>query len=160
MLGLRKTDPFHNETYRYGDPNCLIEEGKDCAQSGLIYEITCRSCPETGNQGPKTTRDPGGQGKDNYIGLARTSAPCRMASHLAGQRAKLKSNPLHRHGLEVHNRVPQQYRTRILARERNILPLNILEGLYIERQGPGTSINERNESGRGIVCLTASWGIP
>ena len=41
--------------------------------------------------------------------------------------------------------------------EKNLLPLSILEGLYIEKQDPTQRLNERNESGRGgLVRMIAS----
>ena len=40
---LRRTDPFHPGTCRFQDPDCIVETGKDCAQTGCIYEITCTS---------------------------------------------------------------------------------------------------------------------
>ena len=130
--------------------------------SGAIYEITCDACmdPVDPNQTQKTSRDPGGQARYNYIGMTRTSVHCRMASHLQGQRSRAAANPLYRHGVDHHNGDPQSYTTRIIARERNLLPLNIVEGLHIERQINGTSMNERQEYGRGgIVRLTAERGI-
>ena len=79
-----------------------------------------------------------------------------MLSHLQGQRAKSSSNPLHRHDEECHDGEVQEYITRILTTERNILPLTIVEGLYIEKQFTGSSFNERNEIGRGaLVRLVA-----
>ena len=55
---------------------------------------------------------------------------------------------------------PQRYTTRILATERTVLPLSILEALYIEKQVPGSSLNERNEFGRGsIIRLSAERAI-
>ena len=82
---------------------------------------------------------------------------CRMQGHLSGQRAKSKSNPLHRHDVEAHNGIPQLYKCRILARERCQLPLNILEALYIEKQRPLTSLNDKNEAGRGgLVRMRAT----
>ena len=38
---IRRTDPFKTPYYRFKDPNCIVEQGKDCAKTGLIYEITC-----------------------------------------------------------------------------------------------------------------------
>ena len=47
--------------------------------------------------------------------------------------------------------------------EQNLLPLCVNEGLYIEKQWTGFSINDRNEARRGgIIRLTAlrlTWGI-
>ena len=80
-----------------------------------------------------------------------------MQSHLKGQKSKDKSNPLFRHDTEVHSGEMQTYKTRILNTERNLLPLCILEGLYIEKQDPAQRLNERNENGRGgLVRLIAS----
>ena len=68
-----------------------------------------------------------------------------------------RSNPLFRHDEDIHNGMTQSYKTRILATEMNLLPLCILEGLYIEKQDPQLRMNERNESGRGgIIRLVAS----
>ena len=105
---------------------------------------------------PKDNRGPGKQGKLNYIGMTSTSVHCRMQGHLSGQRAKLKSNPLHRHDQESHGGQEQKYTTRILRRERGLLPLSVIEALYIEKQLEGTSLNEKNENGRGgLVRLRA-----
>ena len=80
-----------------------------------------------------------------------------MQGHLQGQKSKSSNNPLHRHDLECHNGEVQSYTTRIIAAERNLLPLRVTEGLYIEKQYPGTSFNERNENGRGnLVRLIAT----
>ena len=79
-----------------------------------------------------------------------------MAAHLKGQKARSSSNPLHRHDQEAHGGDPQEYLARILGRERSLLPLNILESLFIEKQSPGSSINSRMEGGRGgLVRLVA-----
>ena len=80
-----------------------------------------------------------------------------MVNHLKGQKSKNQSNPLHRHDLEIHQGEVQNYTTRILSSERNLLPLSVLEGIYIEKQRMGTTMNERNENGRGgLVRLTAT----
>ena len=108
----------------------------------------------------QTSRQPGGQLGPNYIGMTMTFVHYRMVDHLAGQKARRENNPLHRHDLNDHGGNPQTYKTRILGRERRILPLTILEALYIEGQAKGTSFNDRNEYGRGqIVRLTASRGL-
>ena len=73
---------------------------------------------------------------------------------------KLSSNPLWRHDDQVHEGVHQSYTTRILSKERNLLPLTIKEGLYIERQVPKTTLNDRNEFGRGSpIRLTAERSV-
>ena len=61
---------------------------------------------------------------------------------------------------EVHEGVNQKYTTRILSKERNLLPLTIKEGLYIERQVPQTTMNDRNEFRRGsLIRLTAELSV-
>lgn len=35
--GLRKTDPFKWLECRFKDPSCIVETGKDCAKTGVIY---------------------------------------------------------------------------------------------------------------------------
>ena len=94
------------------------------------------------------------------MGMTMTSVHCRMKDHLKGQRSKSGSNPLHRHDMDSHQGVPQVYKTRILGKEQRILPLSVLEGLYLEAQKPGTSINEKNERGRGgLIRLVATRGL-
>ena len=139
-----------------------MEQGKDCGAMGNIYEITCVKCQESVTQehGEQISRQPGGQLGPNYIGMTMTSAHCRMDSHLKGQLAKTQSNPLHRHDRDHHNGQVQEYKMRILSRELRVLPLSIMEALYIESQSPGSTMNERNEYGRGnIVRLVASRGV-
>ena len=154
---LRKADPFRNPKCRFNDPDCMVEGSKDCAKSGVIYEITCILCnTESDDPGPQS-RNPGSCQTYNYIGMTRTSCHWRMVSHLQGQRSQSESNPLHRHDTTHHGGVKQKYQTRILACERNLLPLRILEGLYIEKQNKLLSMNDRNENGRGsLIRLTAS----
>ena len=86
-----------------------------------------------------------------------TSMHAGMLAHKKGQQYKQTSSPLHRHDRDLHNGEVQLYTARILGRERSVFPLSILEGLYIENQKPGTSMNEKNEMGRGgLVCLMAT----
>ena len=153
--GLRKTDPFRRPSCRFNDPSCIVESTKDCAKTGILYEITCVTC----NQGvtDNFSRSPGACKTPNYVGMTRTSAHWRMQNHLQGQRSKSGGNPLYRHDCDKHEGEPQLYRARILTAERNLLPLACIEALYIEQQYPGTSFNDRNEGGRGsLVRLIAT----
>ena len=110
-----------------------------------------------GGEEKDCNKDPGGQLRYNYIGMTSTSVHARMLGHLDGQKAKSSSNPLHRHDMEVHSGDPQVYSTRIIRKERTLLPLSLTEALYIEKQSPGTSLNGREEGGRGsIVRLQAT----
>ena len=93
----------------------------------------------------------------NYVGMTRTSVHCQMLGHLQGQRSRSTDNPLHRHDVDAHEGVVQKYVTRVLTTERNLLPLAIIEGLYMEKQYPESSINGRNEQGwRALERLIAS----
>ena len=80
-----------------------------------------------------------------------TSVHQRMKDHLKDQRSRVKKSPMYRHDTETHEGSPQTYTARILTRERTCFPLALTEGLYIEGQVSGTSLNERNEQGRGAL---------
>ena len=153
IVTVRKADPFRSEQCRYRDPKCIVEVNRDCALQGCIYEITCNACKEPINDQTNTreTRDPGGQNRQHYIGMTMSSVHARMKDHLKDQKSKLKKSPMFRHDSEAHQGVPQMYTTRILARELSCFPLALTEGLYIESQVYGTSLNERNEQGRGAL---------
>ena len=49
----------------------------------------------------------------------------------------------------LHQGEFQKYTVRIVRKERNLLPLCIMEALYIEKQVVGTTLNDNNEYGRG-----------
>ena len=72
-----------------------------------------------------------------------------MLAHRNGQRGKQSSNPLYRYDGDHHQGEPQSYTARILTREQKLLPLNVIESLYIEAQAPNTTMNKKNEHGRG-----------
>ena len=44
IAALRKTDPFRTNQCRFRDPACIVEESKDCASIGCIYEVACATC--------------------------------------------------------------------------------------------------------------------
>ena len=159
MATLRQADPFFAGGCRFSDPRCPVESNKDCSLQSALYEITCDSCKDPvdpDNHQEKESRRPGCQSRFNYIGMTRTSVHQRMIGHLKGQKSKSTKNPLFRHDRDVHGGEPQTYTTRILQRERNLLPLCIIEGLFIEKQMAGTTLNDKNEFGRGsIVRLSA-----
>ena len=155
---LRRADPFKMAGCRFQDGSCMVDAKQDCSQMGCIYEICCKACQDPVHQDQaktKVTREPGGQDRVNYVGMTRTSVHARMISHLKNQKSKLQSSPLWRHDRDSHEGEHQEYETRILTREKTILSLAITEGLYIEAQMPETSLNEKNEKGRGgIIRLT------
>ena len=111
----------------------------------VIYEITCNSCQQNVDTESKRSREPGKQEGKNYIGMTMMSSHCRMVSHLSGQRTKSIKNPLWRHDKDAHDGQHQQYTIRIMARDKGVLPFSIVEALWIEKQIPETSLNERNE---------------
>ena len=54
----------------------------------------------------------------------------------------------------------QNYITRILKKEKNLLPLAITQALYIEKQLPKTTINQKKEYGQGaLIRLTAERSV-
>ena len=112
----------------------------------VVYEITCDICQDLIeiSDPVKESRRPRGQGRVNYVGMTSTSAHCRMASHLTGLKAKSAKNPLHRHDVASHDGVSQKYTMRILCKEKSLLPLSITEVLYIEKQVPMTTLDDRN----------------
>ena len=76
---LKKSDLFKRLGCRYGDKNCLVEQNKECAKMSVIYEITCNSCMEPINTEPdidSRSRDPGNQGRYQYIGMTWNSELC------------------------------------------------------------------------------------
>ena len=158
--GLKRNDPFFSGGCRFGDPDCIVEGGKDCATMQVVYEITCNKCQQSVDDVSKRSREPGKQQGKNYVGMTMTSTHCRMNSHLSSQRSKSSKNPLWRHDRDEHEGQHQQYTARIMAKEKGILPLSILEALWIEKQYPQTSLNERNEFGRGsIIRISAERAI-
>ena len=93
--------------------------------------------------------------------MTRSSVHARMIDHIKGQKAKQSKNPLYRHDRDVHDGNPQLYTTRVMNCQKNILPLTVMEALYIEKQVRGTSLNEKNELGHGaLIRLTAERSVP
>ena len=160
---LKQTDPFRESMCRFGDQKCMVETSKDCSKMSVVYEITCNQCtkPVRDNMEiDERSRDPGNQGRPQYIGMTRSSVHSRMLDHLRGQKSKSGSNPLFRHDRDMHNGDPQTYTARIMNCQRNILPLTVMEALYIEKQQEGSSMNEKNEFGRGaLIRLTAERSV-
>ena len=61
---------------------------------------------------------------------------------------------MYHHDLDTHNGEPQEYRARILTREKSVIPLSLTEGLYIEGlwlKDSGYSAKERYDSIRGAI---------
>ena len=147
---VRRTDPFYDGNCKFGDSRCIVEHGTNCMSMGVMYEITCDQCQTPIDPENKVSKHsgkiPGTQGRVNYVGSTMTSLHNRMLSHLEGRKYKRKSSPLYRHDCDTHNEEPQTYIARIIGKDKTVFPLRLLEGLYIEAQPPGTSLNERNEN--------------
>ena len=147
--GLTTADPMREDGCIFKDDNCIVNRGDRCDKTGLVYKIHCVSCMEEVAEESKESH--------NYIGLTRTSVHSRMKTHLNDQRIKKSKSPLHRHDVEHHNGVQQQYVTNIVNSEKKIVRLYSLEALSIEKQDSKLSMNERNEGGRGgVVRITAT----
>lgn len=56
---------------------------------------------------------------------------------------------MYRNDVEIHNGEVQTNWVRILTSERNLLPLEITESLYIEKQSKGASMNDEQEKWKG-----------
>ena len=57
---LRRSDPFKPDGCRFSDPDCIVQGKKDCAKTGVIYEITCVQCSKAGEEsGRPVPRKPG-----------------------------------------------------------------------------------------------------
>ena len=79
---------------------------------------------------------------------------------MLGEPHMYKSSPLYRHDHDKHGGEPQSYTIGIMNSQRNILPLTVMEALFIEKQQEGTSMNEKNEFGWGaLMRLTAERSV-
>ena len=126
----RKNDSLFQESDRFGDPNCITEDGKDCAAIHVVYKITCNSYQQSVSNESKRSREPDKHEGENYIGMTMTSSNCRMISHLSGQRTKSIKNPLWRYDKDPHDGQHQQYA--IMVRDKGVFPLIIVETLWIK----------------------------
>ena len=155
-IGLKKNNPFRSGGCQFGDQACIVDEKYSCADMKCIYMIKCVKCTE---QNPNEKEDPrqlGGVKSMHYVGMTSTTVHNRMLSHIAGQSAKTPGNALHQHDVEVHDGVPQEYSTIVVSKCRDLLSLTMEEAIRIEYQHDNTSMNGKNERGRGaMVRLTA-----
>ena len=65
---------------------------------------------------------------------------------------------MHKHDKDKHDGVVQYYTAHYVTEERSLLHLVMREGILIQHQMYGTSMNERKEKGRGtgIVRIQAA----
>ena len=73
----------------------------------------------------------------------------RMIAHRKGHRRKDPGNALFIHDKEHHNGERQEYSAVTAHREMILLNLMMKEAIMIEGQHHGTSMNAKNEKGRG-----------
>ena len=66
---------------------------------------------------------------------------------------------MHKHDILKHNGQVQQYTARYVTEERGILPLAMREGILIESQIHGTSLNDRKEKGRATGLVRIQAGV-
>ena len=149
-MGLKRKDPFPTNTCTFKDPKCQVKQGVDCSQVMNVYKITCLSC--TKEMGPSKGPDkPGKEKSPHYIGMTTCSLHNRMKTHQSHQSSGNMKGPQARHDKECHQGEKQVYQTEIVAKERKLLTLYTNEALWIEGQDPQSSLNERQEGGRGGV---------
>ena len=150
-IGLKKTNPFLTEGCQYGDPHCIAKGDKDCGRMGVVYAIKCKTCYSIINpEVRENPQKPGGIKSPHYIGMSACSLHSRMLDHRTGQkRGKSLKNPLVRHDKEAHNGVKQEYSAVMVHKEQALLNLVMKEAIMIEGQLHGTSINGKEERGRG-----------
>ena len=146
VANLKTSDLSRQDGCIFGDRNCIVKPNQRCDQSEVVYRITCNECSQEIHE------------TYNYVGCTRTSVHARMAGHLKLQNAKNSTRALYRHDLKVHNGDPQGYITEVLGKEKRNLRLYTLEAKHMEKQTPGLSMNDRQESSRRgeIVRLSAS----
>ena len=159
--GLKAGDPSKSKmNYVYGDSQCIVSPNHRCDQSGEVYKLQCKDCNTVIEEDNSMTRREADMRKPSYVGLTRTTAHSRMASHLKSRKYKYNSSPMWRHDRDAHGGIPQEYTCKIIGQERKIVRLHTREALEIERLGIGQKLNSREECGRGaIVRISAQRHI-
>ena len=158
-LGLKQKDPFSDNKCKFGDEECWVQDGK-CNAMGCIYNVTCIGCQEAID--PEIIQEfhkPGGTKTSHYIGMTSTSLHNRQKDHRLAHRRREEGNAMYKHDILKHNGQTQQYTARYITEERGILPLAMREGILIEKQLYGTSLNDRKEKGRGTGLVRIQAGV-
>ena len=150
MLGLRARDPFRIQQCRFNDLNCQVSTSVDCSMQDQTYIITCNGCmdPIASSNGVKPNL-PGGEGHPNYIRMTGTSLHARAKAYAQSVRSQTQSNAIAKHTKLCHNGVAQGFTMKPMAAHRTVLSRYKAEGIYIEKQIPLTSLNQKTEGGRG-----------
>ena len=154
-MGLKVKDPFRVEECRFKDKDCNVTTTTDCSQQDKTYIITCKGCPTPIVVTGSKPNQPGGEGALNYIGTTGTSMHTRSKAHAQSIKYKHVSNAMAKHTMDKHQGVAQGFTMKPIATHRTVLARYKAEGVYIERQAPGTTLNSKAEGGRGgLVRLT------
>ena len=153
-LGLRVRDPFRHEGCTFGDPTCIVDRRQDCSRQDVVYIITCNECKERVCQGPdlENTAKPteaGGEVHHNYIGMTGSSMHARAKAHVASMHAGDRNNALARHVQNAHAGIAQSFSMSMCTTHRTVLSRYKSEAIFIEKQLPCTSMNDRIEGGHG-----------
>ena len=82
-----------------------------------------------------------------------TSLHARHLAHRNGHQARKENSTLVKHEKEVHDNVPISYTAMIIMKDRGLLNLTLREGLLLEGQVQGTSLNDGKEKGRGVGVI-------
>ena len=115
-----------------------------------LYNVVCNTCQDTID--PEIRQEhtkPGGTKGSHYIGMTSTSLHNMQKDHREAYNGKKANNPLHKHDLDKHGGSKKTYRVIYIIKERGILSLAMGEEIMVERKLFGTSMNDREEKGRG-----------
>jgi hypothetical protein len=182
--GLRKSNPFKTEGCQFKDPDCGVDPKTDCGTMGSCYVLTCNECgevvPDTTTTPPGATQTtlvagsrrpqrrsnrphkkrPHHEGRPHYIGTSAKSLHARMLGHRRDIRGKQMSNAMAKHNSRQHKDAiePPKCTMKLLSVHLANLGRQVSEGLYLEKQNPGLSLNDRMEwsRSRGIIRIYSS----
>ena len=151
-MGLKSRDPFRTQECTFSDVNCMVDTTTDCSQQDKVYIITCNGCMQDITTPPMTglkPTEPGGEARYNYVGMTGTSMHARAKSHAQCISSMNKSNALAKHVHDIHNGTSPGFTMKPMASYRTVLRRYKGEGVLIEKQIVGSSLNGKIEGGRG-----------
>ena len=100
-----------------------------CKNEGNVYELKCNQCGMC------------------YVGETSRSMFERKAEHDEGEMNEHDNNALWKHDMKEHEGVKQDYKVKILRREKNPLKRQVAEKVEIEkRMTIGPLMNSKNDS--------------
>ena len=144
------------------EEGCIVEEGTNCAQVNMCYEIACTMC-EDEQEGGDMRRQGGTQArwvagrrrgviKKSYIGNTGRTLHGRALQHMGGLRRGDKGNPLFKHCMEAHTNTERPtFVMRVISKHKTNIHRMITEGVSIERvrkKDPEILLNSKSEWGR------------